>query len=52
MSNIFVDDTNLVAFNTRDKSVDAIVTRAQLLVDRQQYALQLTGGELKYNKYF
>ena len=49
---LYVDDTNLVALNIRDESVDTIVTRVQILVDRWQYTLQLIGRELKYSKCF
>ena len=38
--------------NKGDEPVDTIVARAQLLVDHWQYALQLTGGELKQSKYY
>ena len=49
---LYVDDTDLVALNSGEKSAEAIVVRAQLLVDQWQYVLQLTGRELKHSKYF
>ena len=49
---LYVDNMDLVAINSGNKSVDEIVARAQLLVDQWQYALQLTGVDLKQRKYF
>ena len=47
---LYVDNTGLVAFNSGNESEAEVVTRAQLLLNRWQYALQVTGGKLKYSK--
>ena len=49
---LYLDDTDLVTLNSGEESAEAIITRAQLLVDQWQYALWLTGRELKHSKYF
>ena len=47
---LYVDDIDLVALNSGNELEVEVVTRAQLLLDRWQYALQATSAELKYSK--
>ena len=47
-----MDNTDMIVMNNSRESVEKIVARAQLLVDNQQYTLQLTSRELKQSKYY
>ena len=47
---LYVDDTNIIALNSGLELAEEVMTRAQLLLDRWQYTLQVTGGELKFSK--
>ena len=47
---LYVDDTDIVVLNSRSELAEEVVVRAQLLLDRWQYTLQVTGRELKFSK--
>ena len=47
-----VDDTCLVALNNGNACAHEIVEKAQALLDKWQFALNITGGGLKHENYF
>ena len=49
---LYVDNIDIVALNQGRELEEEVVARAQLLLDHWQFALQLTGGELKFSKCF
>ena len=44
---LYVDDTDIVALNNGSESEEEVVARAELLLDKCQYALQVIGGKIK-----
>ena len=49
---LYVADAKLVALNNGKESVTCIVSRDQLLLDKWQKTLNITGGELNLEKHF
>jgi len=48
---LYVDNTDIVVLNNRSElEEEEVVARAQLLLDKWQYALYITGSKLKYSK--
>ena len=49
---MFVDDTDLHAFNSGTETDKELVTKAQKLLDALHNILAITGGNLKLSKYY